>query len=191
MSMRWMLMALAMLAPASAQAVEVYFNGVKVTGALRSVDFEKVNLRFDENGDLHIDAPGYEIQAPAGAAAPPAAVPPAAQRFWMVLDAAAPGQYQVSVKANGQPIVEVPAGSKQYVVELTGKLFQGSNDIEFTFLPVVGAATVTPGAEAVSVMVGEGNQGADGTLTIKRVLGTVKQPTGRRSAEARAVKFEL
>ncbi len=192
MSMRWMVMALVcLLAPTTANAVEIYFNGVKVTGALRSMDFENANLKFDAQGNLHIDAPGYEIQAPPAAAPPPVAAPPVAKRFWLILDAPTPGQYKVSIKANGQPIVDVPPGSKQYVVELTGKLFAGANAIQVTFLPVVGAARVAPGTDAVNVMVGEGDQAADGTLTIKRVLGTVKQPTGRTGAEQQAVNFQL
>lgn len=192
MSMRWTVIALAfLLAPTAANAVEIYFNGVKVTGAIRSMDFENANLKFDAQGNLHIDAPGYEIQAPAAAAAPAASAPPPAARFWLVLDAPTPGQYKVSVKANGQPVVDVPPGSKQYVVELTGKLFAGANSVQVTFLPVLGAARVAPGTDAVSVMVGEGDQAVDGTLTIKRVLGTVKQPTGRTSAEAQAVNFQL
>jgi len=60
-----------------------------------------------------------------------------------------------------------------------------------TFAPVTGAAKVAPGVDAITVMVGEGSQSADGTLTIKRVLGTVKQPTGRKATETHPVKFEL
>ena len=192
MSMRWSLILMAFaVAPAVAQTggVDVYFNGAKVTKGIRSADFEKVNLKFDEHGNVHIDAPGYEIQTPAAAAPPPAAPP--SQRFWLILNAASAGQYKVVIKANGQPVVEVPAGSQQYVVELTGKVYAGANAVEVTFLPAVGAPAVPPGTEAVSVMVGEGNQAADGTLTINKVLGTVKQPTGRNSAEAQNISFQL
>ncbi len=188
--MRWLFILAALcLATAGAQAagVEVYFNGAKVTGGIRSADFESVTVKFDAQGNVHITAPGYEIEAPA---APPAAAA-ATQQYWMVLNAASTGQYKVVVKVNGQPLVEVPAGSQQYVVEISKKLYAGANSLQATFLPMVGAPAVTPGMDAVSVMVGEGSKSPDGTLTIKRVLGTIKQPTGRISAEAQKITFEL
>ncbi len=198
---RSLLVAVLVLLAPMAEAVEVYFNGVKVTGGILNQKFDKVDLRFDEQGDVHITAPGSDFQGAAPAAPPAAAAPAApatppppaapATKFWLVLDATTPGQYRVSVKANGQPVAEIPEGSRQWVADLTGKLAPGANAIEITFLPVIGAPMVAPGADAITIMVGEGTQAADGTLTIKRVMGTVKQPTGRKGAEARSLNFSL
>ena len=47
----------ALMVAGSVGAVEVYVNGVNIEG-LTNQTFEKVNVRLDEKGNVHIDAPG-------------------------------------------------------------------------------------------------------------------------------------
>jgi hypothetical protein len=190
---------------APALAVDVYFNGHKVTGALQNQQFKDVALKFDAKGDVYIDAPGYKVEAsatpsarPPVAAAPPlpaapvvAQAAPTGPRYWLVLNAAQVGHYKVMVQANGRPVVDVPHTSPQYVSDVTDKLVQGANTLQVTFLPMPNAPNFAAPTEAVTVMVGHGVQAADGTLTIQRVLGTAKEKTGSRSATAQSVKFNL
>lgn len=195
MSTRGLWFALLLLfAAAPAVAGEVYLNGVKVTGAVRDQKFDKVNIRFDAQGNLHIDAPGIKVETGAAAAPPPAppvaAGVPGETRYWLVVDVPVTGQYKVLVRANGHPLVDIPSNTPQYVTDITEKLQQGNNSMQVTFLPQPNAPAV-PQTDAVSVMIGVGTKAADGTLTINRVLGTTKQKTGRQSAEAFPISFDL
>lgn len=69
------------LLPATALAGSVFLNGVRVDG-LTNQKFEKVTVRFDDQGNVHIDAPGYvvrvsnSVQLPAAPRAPAAPVAP-------------------------------------------------------------------------------------------------------------------
>ena len=55
----------------------VFLNGVNVDG-LRSQSFEKCkSVKIDDRGDLHLDCPGYQVEAAPGASA---ATPPGAER---------------------------------------------------------------------------------------------------------------
>ncbi len=206
-------------------AVEVFVNGVKVTGGIRSTGFENVNVRFDENGNVFIDAPGYKIQvagtpaappptppanpairppvAPPPVAAPPVAPPPVStgrtgpqtplpggQRTWLVVNTSMTGHFKLIVQANGVAVAEIPASSPQYITDISDKLRPGQNQVQITYLPSPNAPQVPP-AEAVSVMIGQGTTGTDGTLTIGKVLGTHKKETGNPSADAATIQFKL
>lgn len=196
----------------TAQAIDVYVNTVKVTGALQNVNFDNVKVAFDAKGNVLIDAPGYAIEASDGAAKPPAApvaAPPMApavagtapqlgagavgrpvKRYWLIVNTPKIGQYKVNIKANGKPVAEVPGTQAQFVTEVTSKLAIGNNSATVTFLPMPTAPAGVTG-EAVNVMIGEGQQGADGTLTINRVLGTAKMDAGIKSAVASPLSFEV
>ncbi|MBN1210409.1 MAG: hypothetical protein JXB05_36485 [Myxococcaceae bacterium] len=84
----------ALMVPGTALAASVYLNGVRIDGVTNQ-KFEKATVRLDENGDVHIDAPGYAVRvqtvpstapaptpaptpAPAAPVAAPTAPPPAA-----------------------------------------------------------------------------------------------------------------
>ncbi|MEZ4468818.1 MAG: hypothetical protein R3F43_31425 [bacterium] len=172
---------------APAYAFDVYLNNVKVTGGVANQTFTDVNVRIAGNGDVYIDAPGYKVeveQPPVAAAAEGIAV----GKYWFFLDAKIPNSYKVSVTVNGKPAIDVPGTSAQWVADLGPYLTVGTNQLQVTFLPVPGSTQV--GAEAVSILLGEGTKGADGTLTISKVLHTLKQPGGR-SAEAFPVTLTL
>lgn len=190
-----LLATLVALTAVPAGAVEIFINNVKVTGALRNQDLAIRKIRFADNGDLYIDAPDYKIETaePGAPATPP---PPTAQgvalknRIWMVVNNVAVGHYTIKTRLNGQPLADVPPERPQYVLDVTDKMSAGNNRLTVTFLPVPNAPPV-PTTEAVSVMVGMGDQAADGTLTIGRLLGTVKRDTGSPSAEERNIEFTM
>lgn len=225
MSIRLLALALASLfLAAPVGAVEVYVNGIKVTGGIRNTGFERVNVRFDESGNVLIDAPGYKIQIadqPAAApgvtppaapavpaptppayppptsatrAAPPAApvapAVPAGPRYWLVVNTQLTGHFKMLVMANGVQVAEIPATSPQYIADITDRLRPGPNQVQITYLPSPTAPAVPP-TDAVSVMIGQGTTGGDGTLTIQRVLGTHKKQTGNPSADAATLDFKL
>lgn len=171
----------------SAGAVEVFVNGVKVTGSLKDQQFPSAEVRFDAQGNVHIHAPGYNVEVIKPAAAPP---PAPAKKVWMVVNVTAPGHYKVAAQANGTAVAEIPASSQQYVKDITEHLKPGANGMLFTFYPQPDAPVTAP-VDAVDILIGEGHQAPDGTLTISKVLATVKRKSGRPSAEAVPIRFEL
>ncbi|MCA9538145.1 MAG: hypothetical protein KC620_04620, partial [Myxococcales bacterium] len=114
----------------------------------------------------------------------------AGPRYWLVLTNQAPGHYKMLLTCNGAPVAEVPASSPQYIADLTDKVRPGQNNVQITYLPVP-SAPPGPMVDAVKVMVGYGRNAADGTLTIENVLGSHEQKTGRASAEAATITFQL
>lgn len=78
-SKRGLLAAGLLLAPLTASAGHVYINGVPADG-VTNLEMKAVNITFDANGDIRIDAPHYDVRVSGSApqAAPPAATPPAA-----------------------------------------------------------------------------------------------------------------
>lgn len=171
--------------PGLASAVDVYLNQVKVTGSVKQLTMPKVDVRFDEAGNVYIDAPGYKVEV--NTPPPP---PPPAGRYYLVVNVPAPGHYTIQVSANGKSVAQIPAKSPNYFVEIGPHLQAGPNGMLFTFLPTPDAPPV-PEMEAVDVLVGRGEQAPDGTLTITRVLGTLKRKTGARLAEAVPLQFDL
>jgi hypothetical protein len=65
----------ASLLASNAMAVEIFFNGVKVTG-LRNQSFQGCKVDFDANGNVLITAQGYAVQKMETAPAPPPVAPP-------------------------------------------------------------------------------------------------------------------
>ena len=60
---------------ASARPIKVFLNGTEITGS-GSVKFEKVDVKIDSIGDVHIAAPGYRVETipqPEGQTSPPPA----------------------------------------------------------------------------------------------------------------------
>lgn len=184
---RWVLAAavVAVLGTGPAQAAEVYLNNTKVTGSIRNLAMPKVDVRFDDAGNVYIDAPGYKVEV-----APAPTNPPPPGHYYLVVNVRAPGHYNIEVAANGKPVATIPAKSTEYFAELTDKLQVGPNGVLVTFLPTPEAPPVAE-MEAVDLMVVKGEQAADRTLTVTRVLGTLKRKTGQRIAEAIPITFEL
>jgi hypothetical protein len=177
------------LAAGPAGAVEVYVNGIKLTGALKNQTFKGAEVQFDANGDVRISAPGYkiEVEQPGAQQAP---APKPGKQVWLVVNVPATGHYKTAVQVNGKAVAEIPATSSQYVKEITDGTQPGRNGVLFTFYPQPDAPAGAP-VDAVDILVGEGEKAADGTLTISRILGTVKRKSGSPSAEAVPVQFEL
>jgi hypothetical protein len=66
------------IAPGAASAADVFINGENVTG-IRNVTLASARVRIDEQGNVHVDAPGYTVRRvdlPAGPDAGPGRAPP-------------------------------------------------------------------------------------------------------------------
>ncbi|MBM7115438.1 hypothetical protein [Archangium primigenium] len=160
--MRRAIPALALLAlwPVAALA-EVFLNGQPI-GGLTNQTFDKVaSVRFDAQGNIHIEAPAYSVRmapvaapAPAPAPAPvtppapaPAAVAPPApapapaateparltRRYWLVTEQSAPGmaEFDIDVFVNAVWVRKLRNSEDQVLLELTRSLTPGKNTVLF------------------------------------------------------------
>lgn len=147
----------------------VYLNGVNVDG-LRSQTFEKCkSVRIDAKGDVHLDCPGYQVEAPQ--AQPPsgpvlqAAVQNAMTRhYWLVSEDqnSAQAQYDLDVFVNARWVRKIKAGEPQIVLEITRYLQPGPNKVLFAATKhAEGGRKSTSAAAFLKVVVGEGEAGGN------------------------------
>ncbi len=148
----------------------VFLNGVNIDG-LRGQSFEKCKtVRIDDKGDVHLDCSGYQVEAPVGVPAAPAAqAAPAAitKHYWLVTEQTEAGaaQYDLDVFINSKWIRKLKAGEEQIVLEITKYLAPGPNKILFAATKHVEAGRKSTAASAyLKVIVGEGESGGNNVL---------------------------
>ena len=164
-----------------AMAGTVYVNGVDV-GDMRSQTFENCTLVFDSAGDLHVSAPGYEIQvmdalgpltAPPPAQGPmavgtppPASVPVASApagagvtqgEWWLVTDDSGSSGHAVDIFVNGAMVKSIHSGEAQIIVDLGPWLVPGANRVHLQ------AQSNTPAGGPLYIYLGRGSN-ASGTV---------------------------
>jgi hypothetical protein len=177
-----------------------FLNGVNID-SLRSQNFEKCrSVKIDERGDVHLDCPGYEVQAqPPGLAPPPPAAPvgipapppsgPITKHYWLVSEEkdGAATQYDLDVFVNSKWVRKVKAGEPQIVLEVTKYLVAGPNKVLFaaTKHAEAGRKSTSPNS-FLKITVGEGESGGN-TVMIDNPLVEYK----RTAAETDNVNEEF
>ena len=178
----------------SAFAGEVFVNGVKVTDQIRNQALQGANVQFNAQGDIYINAPGFEVVDEAGQKTLKVTAMPAAanaeKKYWIVLANKQVGHYRVMLKVNGTRVGDVASTRRQMLVEITDKLHSGQNEVEVVYLPMPDAPQVGE-LEGTEVIVGRGETGANGALTVREVLGTHKHKTGSKGAEAAVIPVTI
>lgn len=125
-------------AVASALAADVYINGTYVEPrSMAGVRLAGASVRFDEQGNMYIDAPGYKVQAatpaPAPTSRPPTIAPPTPAvtygRWWIVTEDQGSVGHLVDVYINGQLATTIRSGQAAPLVEISKWLHLGSNQI--------------------------------------------------------------
>lgn len=142
---------LALLA-SKAVAGNVFINGVKVDG-LAGQSFERVNVKFDEKGNILIDAPGYAVKlVEAGKEGLPT------KRYWLFVEQPATGTgYELEVLVNGRLVRTVKNGEAVVIAELTKNLRLGKNAVLLSAKKVGKAG---PAEAVLKVLIAEGTEGA-------------------------------
>ncbi|MBN2799613.1 MAG: hypothetical protein JXX28_10740 [Deltaproteobacteria bacterium] len=144
-----------------ALAAQVFVNGVEVTDRLTDQTFPNAEVRFDADGNVHIEAPGFVIEAepaPAEPPPPPSGLVPAG-RWWLVTDDAASVGHVVEVWINGRKARLVRSGDPQVILDIAPWLTPGENTVEMK------ARSAGPSGGPLYVYMGRGaNQG--GTVTL-------------------------
>ena len=170
-----------------ALAVDIFLNGVKITGLSdQTIDGAKVVL--DKQGNVHITASEYKVRELAGGATttqptPQATLEPAVnpanlrQQYFVITEVSKPGVtgYKVQLIVNNRFIKDLPDTIAQNVVELNPYLVAGDNTVSFRALRPAGAvAKSTLATDTFALIIGQGKAGAGGQLTISDVLAEFK-----------------
>lgn len=121
-----------------AQAVTIYFNGVRVNG-LKNQQFKNCKVRFDAQGNVHITAKGYAVkQVPKGGSGTSGSSGGSGgsvvnKRYFLVLTGkdVKKVQYDVDVYVNGKWVKKFRSSEPQVVYDVSKKLRQGVNVIHF------------------------------------------------------------
>lgn len=170
-SMRGLVAALLVMAgPAS--AADVYVNGVSVEG-LTNQSFEKVTVRLDEKGNVHIEAPGYTVKR-VTVADPVQPTGVITQRYFLVTEQSTPGAagYDIDVVVNGKLLRTLSSAEPQLVLEVTRELRPGQNTVTLRARKLPQAKGRRDGRPGLfRVLLGEGTSKGE-QVTIERQLVT-------------------
>lgn len=183
------------LAATTAIAQEIYLNGVRLAaGALTDTTLDRVDeVQFDEQGNLHIVAPRYQVQVEGD---PSARSPEAMARllqgqYFLVIQNpnADRHRYTTTVRINGHDVAEVPTGQSIHHMEVTQYLQLGSNAVFVEF-----RRDDSPSGSAdhrLSVVVGRGSLD-EGRLEIRRrVVNVSVDGTHRGARETHDAEFSI
>jgi len=186
-----------------AAAVDVYLNGNKITG-YSEVDFGEVGVKLDADGNVHIDAPDYQIQevVPKGAEPTPPPAPkkdpepppnPAGleNQYFVVTQGSAAGAtgYDVKLMINNKFVKSLSDTIPQHVVELNAHLEAGANTISF-LAQRKNRQPKGSGADAhFTLVIGQGS--ADGgQLSIESVLHEFKLQANHQGEKAETFQIQ-
>ncbi|MBW1806692.1 MAG: hypothetical protein JRJ87_00770 [Deltaproteobacteria bacterium] len=162
-------------------ALEVYLNGVQISGAKDQV-IDKAKVVLDKDGNVHITAPDYKVREVGGGTNP--SPPPTAEttnanlkkKYFVVSDVTRTKMtgYHIQIIVNNKFLKTLSDDISQHVVELNNYLKEGTNTISFRATRPKGkSAQSTLASDTFSIVLGEG-KGEGGTLSIDDVLGEFK-----------------
>jgi hypothetical protein len=154
-----------LLLASPALAGSVYLNGVRIDGVTNQ-KFDKVNVNIDEQGNVFIEAPGYNVRQVEGA--PERAPEPKGtltKKYFLVTEQAAPGmtEFDVDVYLNSKWLRKLKSSDEQIVTDITKSLQPGRNTLLFIAKKnVQGASRKSFSKEHFfRVIIGEGQMSGD------------------------------
>ncbi len=126
----------------TALAGDIYINGVRADQP-PVLTMEGVNVRFDEAGNIWIDAPLYRVTvvqaaprpAPATPAPTPASSGVAAGVWWLVTEDNDSVGQDVEVVINGVSVRHIRSGAAQLILDVGPWLRPGTNEVSLVAAP--------------------------------------------------------
>lgn len=162
---------------ALASAADVYVNGTNVEG-LANQQFEKVNVRLDDKGNVHIDAPGYAVKRVT--VAPNSSTETAregilSKKYFVVTEQSPQGatEYDIEFYLNGALVRTMHSGDEQLISELTSTLRPGKNQVLMRAtkkLATPGQPKSTSKSAIFRVIIGEGKSTAEQVVIEKPII---------------------
>ncbi len=191
---RWLFAIVAVaviVVPTLVLAQRIFINEVEVpANAMRNRTFTSVDaVRFDGSGDIHIDAPRYNISVQAGQAVAP---PPTNVTYQLAAISQPIGSipYEVTVFLNGQPVDTFRFDRGNSAQDVSHLVVDGTNRARFVCrrVPNVMASRV-PTAQ-FRVVMGPGTANG-GTVSVDRIdAAVVIEATEQREYFVQEIVFE-
>jgi hypothetical protein len=191
---------------ATALIASVFLNGVNIDG-LRGQSFEKCRaVKIDDNGDVHLDCPAYQVeQAPAAQKAQPAAhietaAPKAvtasttaslSKHYWLVAEQTAECAALVDVEIflNASRLRSVKQAESQSGVDITPKVKAGKNSLTVLVSRKAGADGAAQAA-CGRVFIGSGTEAAGSKAVVEDVVRDHKLAVPASRDETFELAFE-
>lgn len=164
----------------SAQAAtRVFLNGVDIDGVTGQT-FDNCTVTIDDKGNVHIAAPGYEVQSPAPVDPRPAStgrdlIPaePVTKKFLLVSEQSVAGmvQYDIDILINSTWIKKLTSEESQVIIDISKYLHKGRNTIHFSATKnMKGPRKSSTPAHYMKVHVGEGSMGGNNIMIDNSLL---------------------
>ena len=161
--------AIVLIAASHAFAGSVYLNGVRIDGVTNQ-KFDKVNVSIDGEGNVFIEAPGYNVRQVDGAgsdrpAQPPQPVGMPTHKYFLVTEQASPGmtEFDVDVYVNSKWLRKLRGNDEQIVTDITKNLQLGKNTVMFIAKKNVQGSSLKSFSKEhfFRVIIGEGQMSGD------------------------------
>ncbi|NOZ85844.1 MAG: hypothetical protein GXP49_06210 [Deltaproteobacteria bacterium] len=161
-----------LLTAGAALARSIYLNGVKVDGLTNQV-FKGCQVQIDDQGNVYITAPGYQVKTVGQDNSNSAMSGPATKtrpttmtkRYWLVTQVKGDAQYDVDVYINSKWIKKIRSTDEQIVYEITKYLNPGQNKVHFSATKNLSAGRKSFSKTVfLRIIIGEGNMGGDNVM---------------------------
>ena len=162
----------------------LYVNGVRADG-LRDFLLEDVDVRIDADGDIHITAPGYKVEAvPEASEGPLPESELPSELYWLVtMDEGSRG-YVADVLVNGSLVRKIRSGEEQLILDVGPYLRSGENKL--MLLPSEGA-----GQGTLRVYLGTGTNEAGTVVMDDLSVDLALTSSGGKSPAAQTSTFTV
>jgi hypothetical protein len=180
--MNWLLLA-------SALAGDLFVNDKRILPeSMAGIYLEDVNVRFDSEGNMYVDASAYQISvatqdsAPAPQPKTPTVV--AVERWWMVTEDNATLGHAATVRVNGQAVHTVRSGDPQKLLDLAPFLQPGLNAVS------IQTQSTNAGGGSLFIYIGTGSN-AGGTVTLDNPMIQMGLGPSSQAAETRDFTLDV
>ena len=187
---------------ARAEGRKIFLNGIDLSNVEVSVhEFNSCTVKFDKDGNVHINAPGYDMATikdgegkgkakvkVKGKAKAKWSKPKLTKRYFLVNKGLSAGkvQFDVAVYINGKKVRTVRSGVRNGVIEVTKHMKAGKNRLKLVVRKNLGKAkkrASSSSSDEIEIVLGIGTL-ADGSVTIRKTVVSYERnasETGRFS----------
>ena len=156
-----------------AHAARIFLNGVNIDGVTNQ-SFKNCDVTIKDNGDVHIAAKGFKVEAKAQTDTETGSVAqgPVTQRYFLVSESNAPEhvQYEIDIFINSVWVKRVSTDRKQVIEEVSRYLKKGKNTVLLVATKKMGARKSASAGDTLNLIIGVGNMTNDQVIIDKPVV---------------------